>query len=233
MTICIIPARGGSKRIPKKNIKKFFGRPMIAWSIEAAQKSKIFSRIIVSTDDDEIAAIANSLGADVPFMRPQELADDYTSTGDVMAHACRWIVDEGMSPEVICCLYPTAPFIQSSDLEQALAIMATGNWEYVFTVGEYASPVFRSFTQDPAGGVKMLFPECFETRSQDLDNVYHDAGMFYMGMLDAWIMGARVLDKHAIPMKIPSWRVQDIDTPEDWRRAELMYQVLMKNGELD
>lgn len=227
MSICIIPARGGSKRIPRKNVKEFCGKPMIAWPIEAAQKSNIFSKIMVSTDDEEIASIAKSMGVEVPFMRPQELADDYASTGDVMAHACRWIVDAGMAPEIICCLYPTAPFVQSSDLEQAQAIIATGNWKYVFTVGEHSSSIFRSFTQDPAGGVKMLFPEYFEIRSQDLETVYHDAGMFYMGMLDAWITGAKMFDRHAFPMKIPSWRVQDIDTPEDWDRAEFRAESIL------
>jgi len=228
VSICIIPARGGSKRIPRKNIKEFFGKPMIAWSIEAARKSHIFSKILVSTDDDEIASIAKAMGAEVPFLRPQELADDYASTGDVMAHACRWIMREGMESAVVCCLYPTAPFVQPSDLKEAISIMEAGNWKYVFTVGEYSSPIFRSFTQDSDGGIKMLFPECFETRSQDLDNVYHDAGMFYMGSLNTWISGVRMFDSHSFPLKIPMWRVQDIDTPEDWDRAELLAASIIK-----
>ena len=227
MSICVIPARGGSKRIPRKNIKTFCGKPMITWSIEAAQKSNIFSQIIVSTDDNEIATLAKSMGADVPFIQPREFADDFTPTGDVMAHACRWMMGEGMSPSLICCLYPTAPFVKPSDLEQAAAIMATGNWKYVFTVSEYSSPVFRSFTQDPGGGVSMLFPEHFDTRSQDLPSVYHDAGMFCMGTLDAWVKRFRVFGEYAYPMKIPSCRVQDIDTPEDWDRAEILAKTIL------
>jgi pseudaminic acid cytidylyltransferase len=228
MSICIIPARGGSKRIPRKNIKDFCGKPMIAWSIEAAQKSNIFSKILVSTDDDEIASLAKSFGVEVPFLRPHELSDDYATTGAVMAHACRWLIDEGIKPESVCCLYPTAPFVQPSDLKEALSIIESGNWKYVFTVGEYSSPIFRSFTREPDGGAKMLFPEHFETRSQDLDSVYHDAGMFYIGLLDAWIEGVRMFDSHSFPLKISEWRVQDIDTPEDWDRAEILAASILK-----
>lgn len=228
MNICIIPARGGSKRIPRKNIKEFYGKPMISWSIKAAQESNIFGRILVSTDDEEIAYIARSMGVEVPFVRPQDLSDDYVPTGDVMAHACRWIMSEGMEEAIVCCLYPTAPFVQPSDLRLALKIMGTGNWEYVFTVGEYSSPVFRSFTQDPDGGVKMLFPEFFETRSQDLENVFYDAGMFYMGSVNTWIAGSKMFANHSFPIKIPIWRVQDIDTPEDWDRAELLAKSILR-----
>lgn len=222
MTICVIPARGGSKRIPRKNIKDFHGKPMIAWSIEAAQKASIFSKIIVSTDDNEIADIAKKMGAEVPFVRPRGLSDDYATTGDVMSHACKWMTDNGIKPTVVCCLYPTAPFVEASDLIEGLRLMSSGNWKYVFSVGEYSSPVFRSFEQDATCGVKMLFPEYFETRSQDLPNVYHDAGMFYMGSLNTWIRGVKIFDKHSFPLKIPQWRVQDIDTPDDWDRAEIL-----------
>jgi pseudaminic acid cytidylyltransferase len=222
LTICVIPARGGSKRIPRKNIKDFHGKPMIAWSIEAAQKASIFSKIIVSTDDNEIADIAKKMGAEVPFVRPRGLSDDYATTGDVMSHACKWMTDNGIKPTVVCCLYPTAPFVEASDLIEGLRLMSSGNWKYVFSVGEYSSPVFRSFEQDATCGVKMLFPEYFETRSQDLPNVYHDAGMFYMGSLNTWIRGVKIFDKHSFPLKIPQWRVQDIDTPDDWDRAEIL-----------
>jgi pseudaminic acid cytidylyltransferase len=218
----VIPARGGSKRIPRKNIKDFHGKPMIAWSIEAAQKASIFSKIIVSTDDNEIADIAKKMGAEVPFVRPRGLSDDYATTGDVMSHACKWMTDNGIKPTVVCCLYPTAPFVEASDLIEGLRLMSSGNWKYVFSVGEYSSPVFRSFEQDATCGVKMLFPEYFETRSQDLPNVYHDAGMFYMGSLNTWIRGVKIFDKHSFPLKIPQWRVQDIDTPDDWDRAEIL-----------
>lgn len=227
MSICVIPARGGSKRIPRKNIKEFFGKPMIAWSIEAAKNSGIFSKILVSTDDDEITYIAKSFGAEVPFLRPKELADDYTPTGDVMCHACKWIMDQGFDTSIVCCLYPTAPFVKPSDFNKAFCEIKSGNWEYVFTVGEFSSSIFRSFTQEPNGGVQMLFPEYFETRSQDLDNVYHDAGMFYMGYLDSWIKGSRMFGSSSFPLKIPSWRVLDIDSKEDWERAELLAPLII------
>ena len=233
MTICVIPARGGSKRIPRKNIKDFHGKPMIAWSIEAAQKANIFSKILVSTDDDEIAHIAKSMGAEVPFLRPKELSDDYATTGNVMSHVSQWMIQAGLTPDVVCCLYPTAPFVQSSDLVEAHRIIISEDWQYVFSVCEYSSPVFRSFEKNANGGIKMLFPECFETRSQDFPNIFHDAGMFYMGTLDAWSSGLPVFGEYAFPIKIPSWRAQDIDTPEDWKRAELMFQALKRNGELD
>ena len=227
MTICVIPARGGSKRIPRKNIKDFHGKPMIAWSIEAARKSSIFSKIIVSTDDNEIADIAKKMGAEVPFVRPRGLSDDYATTGDVMSHACKWMTDNGIKPAVVCCLYPTAPFVEASDLIEGLRLMSSGNWKYVFSVGEYSSPVFRSFEQAASGGVKMLFPENFSTRSQDLPSVFHDAGMFYMGTSDDWITGLPIFGEYAFPIKIPSCRVQDIDTHEDWLRAEIMAQHLL------
>ena len=233
MTICVIPARGGSKRIPRKNIKEFHGKPMIAWSIEAAQKANIFSKILVSTDDDEIAHIAKSMGAEVPFLRPKELSDDYATTGNVMSHASQWMIQAGLTSDVICCLYPTAPFVQSSDLVEAHRIIISEDWQYVFSVCEYSSPVFRSFEKNANGGIRMLFPECFETRSQDLPNVFHDSGMFYMGTLDAWSTGLPAFGEYSFPIIIPSWRVQDIDTPEDWKRAELMYQALKKSGKID
>ncbi|MDA9842430.1 pseudaminic acid cytidylyltransferase [Gammaproteobacteria bacterium] len=230
MSICIIPARGGSKRIARKNIKYFCGKPMIAWSIQAAQKSNIFSEILISTDDEEIATLAESFGAKSPFLRPSDLADDYATTGAVMAHACQWIKDEGIKSKFVCCLYPTAPFVQPSELKEALSIIETGNWKYVFTAGEYSSPIFRSFTQELNGGIKMLFPKNFETRSQDFENVYHDAGMFYFGSLDTWIKGDKVFDCSSFPLKIPSWRVQDIDTNDDWVRAEMLASLILKNN---
>lgn len=226
MKICVIPARGGSKRIPRKNIKDFLGKPMIAWSIEAAQKASIFSKIIVSTDDNEIANVAKKMGAEVPFIRPDSLSDDYSTTGDVMSHACKWMKDNEIKPTVVCCLYPTAPLIEASDLVEGLRVMSLGNWKYVFSVCEYSSPVFRSFEQEVNGGIKMLFPENFSTRSQDLPSVFHDAGMFYIGTFDSWITGLPVFGNYTFPLKIPSFRVKDIDTPEDWLIAELLAKAI-------
>lgn len=228
MTICIIPARGGSKRIPRKNIKDFHGKPMIQWSIEAAKASNIFDKIIVSTDDDEIGEIAEDLGALVPFKRPSELSDDFTSTTAVISHAVNWLINDGLHSPLVCCLYPAAPFVQPLDLREAHRIITSEIWQYVFSVGEYSSPIFRSFEKNKNGGAKMFFPEYFETRSQDLPNAFFDAGMFYMATSNAWINNARIIDEHSFPLKVPSWRIQDIDTPEDWERAELLARIVLK-----
>ena len=226
MNIAIIPARGGSKRIPKKNIKSFFGKPMIQWAIEAAQESNIFDQIIVSTDDETIAAISKDLGALVPFKRSQALSDDYTNTTDVIADACQWAIDAGLNVEIVCCLYATAPFVRTDDLIEAYRIINASDWQYVFSVAEYSSPIFRSFQQTDTQGVKMFFPEHFESRSQDLPQALYDAGMFYMGRTDAWLQRLKIFENHSFPLKIPSWRVQDIDTPEDWVRADQMAKYI-------
>ena len=226
MNILIIPARGGSKRIPKKNIKSFSGKPMIQWSIEAAQEANIFDQIIVSTDDETIAAISKDLGALVPFKRSQSLSNDFTNTTDVVADACRWAKEAGLDAEIVCCLYATAPFVRAADLIEAYRIINSSDWQYVFSVAEYSSPIFRSFQQIDTQGVKMFFPEHFESRSQDLPQALYDAGMFYMGRADAWVQGLKIFENHSFPLKIPSWRVQDIDTPEDWVRAEQMAKYI-------
>ena len=222
MTICVIPARGESKRIPRKNIKDFNGKPMIQWSIDAADASNIFNNIFVSTDDDEIAEIAKSLGAEVPFIRPKELSDDYTNTTDVIAHATKWAMSESIDASIVCCLYATSPFVLPADLEEAHKIITSENWQYVFSASEFSSPIFRSFEQIENGGVKMFYPQHFETRSQDLPQALYDAGMFYMARAEAWLQGLKIFDDHFFPLRIPSWRVQDIDMPEDWDRAVLM-----------
>jgi pseudaminic acid cytidylyltransferase len=226
LTICVIPARGGSKRIPRKNIKSFCGKPMIQWSIEAAQKSGIFDEIIVSTDDDEIKYISEKLGAYVPFIRPSSLSDDYTTSVDVVAHATNWALDNNLEAEIVCCIYATAPFVRQSDLINAFKIINSENWSYVLSVGEYSSPILRSFKQGLTGGLEMYFPENFEKRSQDLEPALFDAGMFYMGTSEAWIQKLKIFGNHSYPYKIPHWRIQDIDTSDDWIRAEILAQNL-------
>jgi len=226
LTICVIPARGGSKRIPRKNIKSFCGKPMIQWSIEAAQKSGIFDEIIVSTDDDEIKYISEKLGAYVPFIRPSSLSDDYTTSVDVVAHATNWALDNNLEAEIVCCIYATAPFVRQSDLINAFKIINSENWSYVLSVGEYSSPILRSFKQGLTGGLEMYFPEHFEKRSQDLEPALFDAGMFYMGTSEAWIQKLKIFGNHSYPYKIPHWRIQDIDTSDDWIRAEILAQNL-------
>jgi pseudaminic acid cytidylyltransferase len=228
MNIAVIPARGGSKRIPRKNIREFCGKSMIAWSIDAAQDSGLFERIIVSTDDHEIADIARVYGAEVPFMRPAELADDHTGTTQVIAHATRWLMDKGWLPEAVCCLYATAPFVRVEDLRQGLDLLKSGDWAFTFSATEYAAPVFRSFYSHPEGGVEMLFPEHFTSRSQDLPLALHDAGQFYWGFPDSWLKEKRLFDRHSCPLIIPRWRVQDIDTEDDWKRAEIIQKALIE-----
>jgi N-acylneuraminate cytidylyltransferase len=231
MNIAIIPARGGSKRIPRKNIKEFCGKPMIAWSIEAAKKANLFDRIIVSTDDEEIADVANRWGAEVPFMRPEELSNDFAGTTEVITHATKWAQDQGWPLEAVCCIYATAPFVRQNDLQRGLDALRSGPWAYAFTAAEFAAPVFRSFKQVESGGIEMFFPEHFSTRSQDLPMALHDAGQFYWGRPNAWLSGARIFDRHSTPVFIPRWRVQDIDTVDDWVRAEMMAPVIMNYRE--
>ena len=183
--IALIPARGGSKGIPRKNIIQFHGKPLITYTIDIALKSLVFDRIIVTIDDDEIAEIAKSLGAEVPFIRPKELSDDYTNTTDVIAHATKWAMSESIDASIVCCLYATSPFVLPADLEEAHKIITSENWQYVFSASEFSSPIFRSFEQIENGGVKMFYPQHFETRSQDLPQALYDAGMFYMARAEA------------------------------------------------
>jgi N-acylneuraminate cytidylyltransferase len=227
MNIAIIPARGGSKRIPRKNIKEFCGKPMIAWSIEAAKASGLFDHIIVSTDDEDIAEVAKQWGADVPFMRPEALSNDHAGTTPVIAHATQWALDQGMDVEAVCCIYATAPFVQVEDIKQGWQALTTGDWDYAFTVTDFAAPIFRAFKQSTGGGIEMFFPEYFTTRSQDLPLAFHDAGQFYWGRPTAWLEGKRIFDQRSKPIVIPRWRVQDIDTPDDWARAEIMAPIIM------
>lgn len=220
MRVAIIPARGGSKRIPRKNIREFCGKPMIAWPLGVARDSGLFDYIAVSTDDDEIAAVAKQFGAEVPFRRPAELSDDQADTTKVIAHAVDWALHQGWALTGVCCIYATAPFLRALDLERGLRVLESGAWAYAFTATEFEAPIFRSFKKRPEGGVEMFFPEHFLTRSQDLPTALHDAGQFYWGRPEAWLEGKRLFDRHSAPVVIPRWRVQDIDDEDDWRRAE-------------
>ncbi len=226
MKVAVIPARGGSKRIPRKNIRFFCGKPMLAWSIEAAKASHCFDRIIVSTDDDEIAEVARSFGADVPFHRPVELANDYTGTIPVVAHAVEWMRSQGDSPSVVCCIYATAPFLCVEDLHRGLQHLEETGANYAFSVTRYAFPTQRAIRIANTGRVEMLFPENFHTRSQDLEETYHDAAQFYWGRAQAWVSGKAIFSDAAVPVILPHHRVQDIDTPEDWERAEWMFKSM-------
>ena len=226
MRLAVIPARGGSKRIPGKNIKLFGGQPIIARSIQAAIESQCFDRIIVSTDDVEIGKIALSYGAEVPFVRPPELSDDHTGTIPVIAHAIQWQNQHGSMVNQVCCIYATAPFIQACDLQRGLEVLQKTGAAYAFSVTNYAFPIQRAVRITPEQRLEMFQPEHFHTRSQDLEEAWHDAGQFYWGEAQAWLAHKPLFSPDAAPVPLPRHRVQDIDTPEDWKRAELMLGAL-------
>ena len=229
--IAIIPARGGSKRIPRKNIKLFCAKPMIAWSIEAALQSGCFDQVIVSTDDQEIAEVARQYGATVPFMRPAELSDDHTGTVPVIQHAIEWVNAQGQPVEQACCLYATAPFVSAEDINRGLDILDATQSDYAFSVTSYAFPIQRAIRLNDEGRVQMFNPEYFNTRSQDLEEAFHDAGQFYWGTADAWLQGRMIFGAGSVPVPLPRHRVQDIDTPEDWVRAEWLFKAMQAEAQ--
>jgi len=226
MNIAIIPARGGSKRIPRKNIKLFHGKPMIAYSIEAALHSGCFDKVIVSTDDQEIADVALHYGAEVPFLRPENIADDFATTMDVMQHAINWCVKQQWVVDKVCCIYATAPFILPDYIKQGLQVLTVSNVEYAFSATSFPFAIQRAISVNDDGFVSMFYPEHINTRSQDLEEAYHDAGQFYWGKASAFLVGKAIFAAHSKAILLPRKRVQDIDTPEDWQLAEAMYKAL-------
>lgn len=221
MRIAIIPARGGSKRVPRKNIRPFAGKPMIAYAIDAARSCGLFDHIVVSTDDDEIGEIARDRGAETPFRRPAELADDHTPTVPVIAHAlqaCEALLGQ---VDLACCIYPGVPFIEPGDLVQGLEVLRSGGAAYAFPIAAYPSPIQRALRRDADGTTRPFHPEYSGIRTQDLEPAFHDAGQFYWGTRDAWLAGIGI-HTNAKTFVIPEWRVVDIDTPGDWDRAERM-----------
>jgi len=228
MNVAIIPARGGSKRIPRKNIKEFCGKPMIVWSIEAAKRVGIFDKIIVSTDDAEIREIALSHGVEVPFERPQHLANDYAGTLEVICHALQWLAAEGVEASHACCIYATAPFVQDQSLREAYELLKQcDKTEFVLPVTEFDYPIFRGLKLDRENNLSMLWPEHEKTRSQDLESAYHDAGQFYWGTAKAWLENENIYSSETRGVTLPTHLVQDIDTPEDWKSAELKFRALL------
>jgi N-acylneuraminate cytidylyltransferase len=227
--VAIIPARGGSKRIPRKNLKPFDGVPMIVRSIRTALDSGLFERVVVSTDDAEIAEVARAHGADVPFLRPAELADDFAGTAPVIVHALQQLPDF----DYACCVYATAPLLQTRYLRQGLALLEQHqDKSYAFSVCSFGFPVQRALTLDGQGALQALYPEFRNTRSQDLPEAYQDAGQFYWGRSDAWLRGEVIYSPTSLPVILPRHLVQDIDTLEDWKRAEYLYAALKAGGEL-
>ncbi len=226
--IAIIPARGGSKRIPRKNIKRFAGKPIIGYTIEAAIKSGLFDKVIVSTDDEEIAAVAKSFGAEIPFMRPKSLSDDYTGSNEVLKHAIHWLGENGCPPEYVCCIYATAPFIQVSYLKEGFDKLITSEKSFAFSVTSFPFPIQRAVKIRDDETIEAFNTEHIYTRSQDLEEAYHDAGQFYWGRAEAFLNDTVIFSKESVPVVLPRFLVQDIDTEEDWYRAELMYLAWKK-----
>lgn len=225
MKLAIIPARGGSKRIPKKNIKNFAGKPLIAHSIETAKQAGVFDVIMVSTDCEEIANIAKDYGAEVPFIRPETLSDDYTGTRAVTNHAIQHYIEQGYAVDYACCIYATAPLLQPQFLQQGLsALQADVSKAFAFSVCTFAFPVQRAL-QMQAGGITPMYPEHIGRRSQDLTEAFHDAGQFYWGRGSDYLSAKKIFSEHSLPIFLPRHLVQDIDTLEDWKTAEILYKL--------
>lgn len=219
--IAIIPARGGSKRIPRKNIRDFLGKPIIAYSIEVAMESELFEEVMVSTDDNEIAEVAKKYGAKIPFLRSKENADDYATTVDVLIEVLQTYQQQGKHFENGCCIYPTAPLIRSAFLENAYEKLFNKNFSTVFPVVEFSYPIQRSLRLNDKGKVGMTWPEHLESRSQDLPKAYHDAGQFYWFNVEEILKEKKLFGKNCGAIVLPSTSVQDIDTEEDWKLAEM------------
>jgi len=230
LNIAIIPARGGSKRIPRKNIRSFCGKPIIGYSIEAALKTDLFDSVIVTTDDEQIADMAKSRGAEVPFLRPAELSDDMTGTTPVIRHALQWCLDKGQQIDNVCGIYATAPFTTPQDIQKGY--QAITDAPASFSVTTFPFPIFRGLKMDKQNKVSLFWPEHIQTRSQDLPEAYHDCGQFYWATKDFMLSGKEFMQGEAVGIRIPRHRVQDIDTEEDWVRAEAMFRVLKETGEL-
>lgn len=227
--VAIIPARGGSKRIPRKNLLPFDGVPMIVRSIRTALESGLFDLVVVSTDDAEIAEVARAHGAQVPFMRPAALADDFTGTAAVIVHA----LEQLPSIDFACCIYATAPLLQVRYLREGLELLERhADKSFAFSVCDFGFPVQRALTLDEQGALRALYPEFRNTRSQDLPKAFQDAGQFYWGRREAWLRGEVLYSPASLPVILPRHLVQDIDTPEDWKRAEYLYAALKAGGEL-
>jgi len=225
-TIAIIPARGGSKRIPRKNIRSFRGKPIIEWSISAALRSDLFDVVMVSTDDSEISAVALSCGADVPFMRSSASSGDYSTTVDVLNEVLGAYAAKGEWFDLVCCLYPTAPFIQPQDLIDGAKLLSD-SFDVIMPVARFDYPIWRSLTRDVTGRLTQNFPENQSARSQDLPAAYHDAGQWYwfkVGVLDN---GGDLMGCNTGSIVIPSSRVQDIDTEDDWILAEVKHKGMV------
>jgi len=225
MNIAVITARGGSKRIPRKNIKVFHGLPVIAYSIKAARESGVFGEVFVSTDDDEIAEVAKSFGATIPWMRTKDLADDYATTINVMQDAVKKLKSNVVELENICCIYPATPLLKPSFLSKGLKVLQDGDWDYVISATRVKTPPERFFSLGGAGEVRLNFPENERVRTQDFPATYKDAGQFYWGRKMSWESGTQIFSSTSTIIEIPSDLSIDIDTLDDWRQAEHLFRM--------
>jgi pseudaminic acid cytidylyltransferase len=230
MKLAIIPARSGSKRIPNKNIKEFAGHPIIFYSIDVAKKSKLFDKIVVSTDSIEIAKIATSYGAEVPFIRPKALADDMTGTVPVLEHALKFCKSSYGDIESFCCIYATAPFLTVDYLKKGFELLVDTRSISVIAVSSYPSSVYRALKIEKDGYLHMVWPENENVRSNELSVLYHDVGQFYWGNTERFLKARSLLSKDCVPVIIPRYFAHDIDTPEDWETAEKIYLFFKKEG---
>ncbi|MHB8853413.1 MAG: pseudaminic acid cytidylyltransferase [Ignavibacteriaceae bacterium] len=226
--IAIIPARGGSKRIYRKNIKNFLGKPIIAYSIEVAIQSKLFDEIMVSTDSEEIAAVAKKYGASVPFMRSKKNADDFATSADVLIEVLEDYKKIGKEFEYFCCIYPTAPFVTAKKLKDAYNLMTGKNSDSVIPVVRFSYPIQRAFRINNLGNIEYIWLENINKRSQDIEPVYHDAGQFYWCELKSFLKSKSLVSAKTIPLLISEMEVQDIDSQNDWDIAEIKYKLLKK-----
>lgn len=228
-TLAVIPARGGSKRIPRKNIRPFLGIPLLARTVALLREAAVFDRIVVSTDDDEIAQVAMAAGAEVPARRPAELANDAAATIPVIEHAVRTMDEKGKRAQFVCCVYPAAVLALPGDIRAAHQMLRESSVDYVFTTASFPYPIQRALRQSTNGGCEMFWPEFRQRRSQNLEPAYHDAGQFYWGRREAWLEQRPLFTPNSRMLILPRHRVQDIDVPEDWERAELIFQLLQRD----
>ena len=225
MNIAIIPARFNSKRIPNKNIKFFFGKPIIYYSINLAIKSKIFDKVIVSTDSKKIKKIAEKYGAEVPFIRPKHLSNDFASTLAVIKHAVTWYLKKNFKINNVCCIYPASPLLKKKYLIEGYKKIKSNNWKYVFSASKHEKSIHRSFSLNKRFGVSMLMPKYYSYSSKLLEDTYLDAGSFYWGKKDSWLdSNSQIFSSKSTIVEIPSYEAQDIDTIEDWKKLTLKFK---------
>ena len=225
MIVAVIPARGGSKRIKKKNLKNFLNKPIIYYPIKQIQKSKLFDKIIVSTDNKEISKISKKFGAEILFERPKKLSNDYATTQEVITHSVKWLTKNNYKPDIICCIYPTSVFINSHDLKESYKLFTKKKWDFIFSATNYLYPIQRAFYQKKNGSIKMFRPKNYFKRSQDFKKSYHDAGQFYWGTYDAWLNTKNLFNGNSTTYLLSQLKAHDINNIEDWKIAEKLYLI--------